>query len=159
MAAYKLAIQPHNPQIDGRDLAPLDQAAVTALLKAKPVGTTATLLISRTAEEEKKEDNSTAQNQMLEAEQEKENRERANGNGAGGSSRDQLLEMELGAGLDQHSELLKFDIPLNETPGAGLGISVKAQRMGSTDRGLYVRSVSSCYPVDGRKGYLIRISH
>lgn len=39
-------------------------------------------------------------------------------------------------------ELLCLDVPLNDTPGAGLGLSLKAQRLGATDSGLYIRSVS-----------------
>uniref|UniRef100_A0A915N5U0 PDZ domain-containing protein n=1 Tax=Meloidogyne javanica TaxID=6303 RepID=A0A915N5U0_MELJA len=49
-------------------------------------------------------------------------------------------------------EIIQMLIPLNETPGAGLGISVKAQRMGCNDLGLYVRSIlhgSAAYK-DGR---------
>lgn len=48
--------------------------------------------------------------------------------------------------LDPDREILEFDIPWNYSPSAGLGISLKAQRIFqdgmAVDTGLYIRSVS-----------------
>jgi hypothetical protein len=119
-------------QIDGIDLSNLDQADVTALFKAKnQIGQSITLLISRTAEEMNLAENKSKQKEEGNKENWKETPE-------------DHLEKELAREISDDGdnfELLQFEIPLNETPGAGLGISVKAQRKASTDMGLYIRSV------------------
>ena len=65
---------------------------------------------------------------------------------------DSLLEqaLHLQDFVDSSREcLIQLDIPLSDSPSAGLGISLKAQRSYvdglSTDSGIYIRSVGICF--------------
>ncbi|KAL7078054.1 hypothetical protein ACQ4LE_002588, partial [Meloidogyne hapla] len=112
-------------KINGIDLSNLNQSQVTSLLKKIPIGETISLTISQTEEK-------TPEKQQNEEKEEKENlKEKTTKN---------LFE-ELKQMIGEKQEILQMLIPLNETPGAGLGISVKAQRIGCNDLGLYVRSI------------------
>jgi hypothetical protein len=97
------------------------------MLKCKQVGEAVTLLVSRTERTEEEE-----------ADEEEEEKD-----GDGKSCPKRELEQELAQQMAEGQQLLRLEIPLNETPGAGLGISVKAQRKAGTDSGLYIRSVSA----------------
>ena len=100
------------------------------MLKSKPIGAAATLLVSRS---EGEEEQAKKQSEAVDGEQIDRNNSKPD---------DQVLERELTSMIGDKQQLLQLNIPLNATPGAGLGISIKAQRLGSNDRGLYVRSVS-----------------
>uniref|UniRef100_A0A914LCY8 PDZ domain-containing protein n=1 Tax=Meloidogyne incognita TaxID=6306 RepID=A0A914LCY8_MELIC len=122
-------------QINGIDLSNLTQSEVTSLLKKIPIGETISLIISSQTEEK----------QQQHQNEEKENlKEKFSKN-----LFEELKQQLIG---ETFLEIIQMLIPLNETPGAGLGISVKAQRMGCNDLGLYVRSIlhgSAAYK-DGR---------
>jgi len=106
-------------------LSNLTQSQVTSLLKKIPIGETISLIISSQTEEK----------QQQHQNEEKENlKEKFSKN-----LFEELKQQLIG---ETFLEIIQMLIPLNETPGAGLGISVKAQRMGCNDLGLYVRSVS-----------------
>jgi hypothetical protein len=106
------------------------------MLKTKAIGQGITLLISRTNQKQGEEnkqmdqknrlDENSLEMEMCEQEQSDEDK----------------LERQLLQLIDHNHEIMCLEILLNETPGAGLGISVKAQRKRSKDMGLYVRSVS-----------------
>lgn len=98
------------------------------MLKSKPVGAAITLLISRCGGDEEQR---KRQMEVIDEQQMEKNY----------FNPDEMLEKELKCRIGDKFELLRLNIPLNATPGAGLGISIKAQRLGSNDRGLYVRSV------------------
>uniref|UniRef100_A0A914HBT7 PDZ domain-containing protein n=1 Tax=Globodera rostochiensis TaxID=31243 RepID=A0A914HBT7_GLORO len=112
-------------QVDKMSLAGMSQSEVTSLLKGKLLGDVIELLISR---------NVVDSEHQMEGKSEKE----ANI----GRPTDQILDSLNAHFLSKPDmELHCLDIPLNDTPGAGLGLSLKAQRVGTIDSGLYIRSI------------------
>uniref|UniRef100_A0A183BVI9 PDZ domain-containing protein n=1 Tax=Globodera pallida TaxID=36090 RepID=A0A183BVI9_GLOPA len=112
-------------QVDKMSLAGMSQSEVTSLLKGKLLGDVIELLISR---------NVVDSEHQMEGKCEKE----ANI----GRPTDQILDSLNAHFLSKPDmELHCLDIPLNDTPGAGLGLSLKAQRVGTIDSGLYIRSI------------------
>ncbi|KAL3068375.1 hypothetical protein niasHT_030666 [Heterodera trifolii] len=115
-------------QIDQMSLSEKSQFEVTALLKSKSVGDVIELLISRNVAEEPKQINPKNQKEdtLVEHHQSSD-----------------LVFDSLNAHFAGSTdlELQCLEIPLNDTPGAGLGLSLKAQRVGATDSGLFIRSI------------------
>jgi hypothetical protein len=133
-------------QIDGADLANLQQSEVTSLLKSRAVGETIELVISRGVETEdgSGECNKTASERPKNEQKNEIDPDHSN------SNESELLEHQLQEQLDDPNfQCLRLDIKLNDSPSAGLGISLKAQRKflngRSTDSGLYIQSVSSFF--------------
>uniref|UniRef100_A0A915CQJ3 PDZ domain-containing protein n=1 Tax=Ditylenchus dipsaci TaxID=166011 RepID=A0A915CQJ3_9BILA len=142
-------------KIDGKDLSSLQQSDVTALLKSKKSGDSIDILVSRVPEHLADEENhpirtpETLKNTpSVTFKDEKE---------TSGLELDQHLYSYLARKLgDTGCELVELHIALNDSPSAGLGISLKAQRIYNdglaSDSGLYIRSVlhgSAAYK-DGR---------
>lgn len=102
-------------------------------LKEVDSGDSVELVVSRVADKEEEKEND------VHVDHDKRNVVRDDGEGSS-------THKSAAHALDPERDVLEFDIPWNYSPSAGLGISLKAQRIYqddmAVDSGLYVRSVS-----------------
>ncbi|KAI1721327.1 PDZ domain (Also known as DHR or GLGF) domain-containing protein [Ditylenchus destructor] len=135
-------------EIDSKPLTNLQQPDITALLKSKKVCEAIKILVSRITENEQEDTTSSHTASVHEdlTDSKKDvavmEKDRLSVSFKDVEHLRSLLIQRL---PKNGSKLVELVIPLNESPSAGLGISLKAQRIYSdgeaTDSGLYIRSI------------------
>src|SRR5690242_20331214 len=121
-----------------KSMDPMQQHEITALLKSIPEGETITMVISRLVFEEGHDEDASVGDGKT--------------NGAEITASKHSVEARLReelSRLQNDRELIALDIALNDSPSAGLGISLKAQKTyddegNALDSGLYIKNV--CFP-------------